>query len=177
MKVEKLSIKDERYPALLKRIFDPPDVLRFIGDLTCFERACVGIVGVRRATAYGEAQAFKIAKELSGQGVCVVSGLAYGIDAAAHKGALEGRGRTIAVLAQGLPEIGPVRHEALAKRIVQNGGLLICEKEHGAPIFKSDYLVRNRLISGVSKGVLIVEAAHKSGALNTAKHALDQGVI
>jgi DNA processing protein len=163
------------YPRLLREIKGAPERLRFCGDLSVAERPCFAIVGMRRATARGEALAFQIAKEMSQRGVCIVSGLAYGIDAAAHRGALEGCGGTIAVLAQGLPEIRPPRHRHLAEEIVAAGGAVICEKEFGSPFFKTDYLVRNRLISGLSHGVLVVEAAHKSGAKNTVSHALTQG--
>lgn len=174
MKVNFLNIDDPRYPALLREIADPPQKLYFIGDLELFKRPKLAIVGTRRASAYGESQAFQMARELSQQGICIVSGLAYGIDAQAHAGALEGRGSTIAVLAQGLPEIRPTRNRNLAKRIVQSGGLLLSENEAGFPSLPYEYLKRNRIISGLSAGTLVVEAAAKSGAINTARHAVEQ---
>ncbi|MBT4384967.1 DNA-protecting protein DprA [Candidatus Peregrinibacteria bacterium] len=174
MKVSALPISDPRYPALLREIYDPPAQLFYVGNLDVLERQCIAIVGTRRCSSYGESKAYSFAKDLSRHGVCVVSGLAYGIDAAAHKGALEGSGSTIAVLAQGLPEIMPRRNVWLAKKIVEKGGLLLCEKEAGSETFKSSYLERNRLISGLCKGTLLIEAPWRSGALNTAKHALNQ---
>ncbi len=174
MEIKKVPIGDSSYPSLLKQIFDPPGGLYYLGDLTCLAAPCVAVVGTRTATAYGTALAYYFAKELAGRGVTIVSGLAFGIDAAAHRGALEAGGRTVAVLAQALPEICPPSHTGLAREILEKGGALISEKEPGGENYKSDYLVRNRIISGVSMGVLVVEAGLKSGARNTAKHALDQ---
>lgn len=175
MKIEKLPISDVRYPELLRQIYDPPRVLYYVGNLAALERPRVAIVGTRRMTGYGESQAFKFARELSARGICVVSGLAYGIDKAAHEGALEGPGGTIAVVAQGIPELQPAAHVELARRIVAKGGLLLSENEAGTQVYKSDYLVRNRIIAGLCKATLIVEAPFKSGAMNTAKHAYDNG--
>ncbi len=174
MKIDFLHINDERYPTLLREISDPPKKLYFVGNLELLKRRKLAIVGTRRASAYGESQAFQMARELSQQGVCIVSGLAYGIDAQAHAGALEGHGGTIAVLAQRLPEICPARNKHLAKRIVQSGGLLLSENEAGFPSLPHEYLKRNRIISGLSSGTLVIEAAAKSGAINTARHALEQ---
>lgn len=175
MKIESLTIDDENYPAILREVFCTPKKLFYVGNLDVLRHPKVAIVGTRRSSAYGESQAFKIAKELSQRGICVVSGLAYGIDAQAHKGALEGHGGTIAVLANGLPEIYPANNTHLAKRIVRAGGLLLSEVEFGVPPLKYGYLNRNRLISGLSLGVLVVEAPMKSGAMNTANHAVEQG--
>lgn len=173
--MQTLNIKDVRYPERLGAIFDPPENLYYWGNLDCLEKKCVAIVGTRMSTAYGEAQAFNISKELSGGGICVVSGLAFGIDAAAHKGALAGGGATIAVVAQDLPHLRPVSNFRLAMEIVRKGGLIISEHGQAKPTLKHEYLNRNRIISGISEGVLVVEAAMRSGALNTARHALDQG--
>lgn len=175
MEMNTLNIKDGRYPERLKAIFDPPENLFYWGNLEVLKRKCVAIVGTRMATAYGETQAFNIAKELCERGVCVVSGLAFGIDAAAHKGALAGGGATIAVVAQDLPNLRPASNFRLAMEIVRKGGLVISEHGVAVPILKHEYLNRNRIISGISEGVLVVEAALRSGALNTARHALDQG--
>lgn len=175
MHVQALLIDDPQYPVLLKQIYDPPQILYYVGNLEILRRPLCAVVGTRRMTRYGEMQAFRFAKELSRQGVCVVSGLAYGIDKAAHEGALAGlKGGTVAILAQGLPDIQPSRHRHLARQIIETGGLLLSEKTAGAITFKSDYLVRNRLISGISKVTLVIEAPFKSGAMNTAKHAEDQ---
>lgn len=172
--VKSVGIGEAGYPVLLREIPDPPQVLFYAGNLGVLDKICVGIVGTRRASTYGEGQAFEIARGLSRQGICVVSGLAYGVDTAAHKGALEGDGGTVAVLAQGLPEIGPAGNLGLAMQILNRGGLLLSEKTPGMPVQKHEYLFRNRIISGVSKGVLIVEAGWKSGARNTANHAIEQ---
>jgi len=173
MEVKSLKIADPKYPSLLEEISDAPKVLYYVGDLGALDAPCLAIVGTRRSTPYGEATAFQMAKILAQRGVTIVSGLAFGIDSLAHKGALEGGGRTVAVLAQGLPEIRPATHTSLARRIVAEGGLLISERSPG-PINRLEYLVRNRIISGLSSGVLVVEAGERSGALNTAHHALDQ---
>ena len=175
MKVQKLCISDARYPERLREFFNPPQELYYIGDLAALERPLCAIVGTRRMSTYGEAQAFRFGKELSERGVCIVSGLAYGIDKAAHEGALLGTGGTVAVLAQGLPDIQPAAHRDLARRIVAKGGLLLSEYAAGTETYKSDYLVRNRIIAGLCKATLVVEAPFKSGAINTAKHAYDNG--
>jgi DNA processing protein len=186
MEIGKLVLGEPGYPGLLKEIYDPPRVLYYSGDLAILERPCVAIVGTRRMSSYGEAQAFRFARELSERGICVVSGLAYGIDKAAHEGALMGGGGrtgttglrpggTIAVVAQGLTELQPAAHRDLARRIVAAGGLLLSEKAAGEESFKSDYLVRNRIIAGLCKATLVVEAPFKSGARNTAKHAYENG--
>ena len=170
-----LSLSEASYPAWLREIYDPPNELHCWGNLEQFLKPCVAVVGTRRSSAYGEKIAFEWSRAFSQNGFCVVSGLAFGIDAAAHSGALEGPGGTIAVIAQGLDELRPQKHRFLAKSIVEAGGLVISEKKGGEPYFDSDYLVRNRLISGLSKGVVVVEAPYKSGALNTASQANEQG--
>lgn len=169
-----LFVDNAVYPNLLREIYDSPERLFCEGSLDCFEQPCLAIVGTRRCTPYGEQQAFRFGQALAQAGVCVVSGLAYGVDASAHRGALEGGGKTIAVVAQSLKELRPVRNRGLAREIVKKGGLVLTEKLLGEPCYKSDYLVRNRLISGLSGAVLVVEAALRSGALNTANHALEQ---
>jgi len=175
MDIQKVAIGEEKYQELLRQIPDAPAELYYVGNLEILKRTCCAVVGTRRMTAYGETQAFRFAKELSERGVCIVSGLAYGIDKAAHEGALEGEGGTVAVLAQGLPDIQPAAHIDLARRIVAKGGLLVSERLAGGEFFKTDYLVRNRIIAGLSEATLVVEAPLKSGAMNTAKHALDYG--
>jgi DNA processing protein len=174
MNIHAISIDDRTYPEYLRQIYDPPEVLYAMGNLELLDAMNLAIVGTRRATPYGQSQAHSFAKSLAGKGVCIVSGLAFGIDAAAHKGALDAGGATIAVLAQALPNIGPPRHRGLAREILENGGLILSEMAPGRVTRKVDYLFRNRIISGISKGVLIVEAGYRSGALNTARHAIDQ---
>lgn len=175
MHVKKLAIGDPFYPERLQHIYDPPVELYYVGNLEILKRPLVAIVGTRRMTGYGESQAFRFAKELSQQGICIVSGLAYGIDKTAHEGALAGieEGATIAVLAQALPNIQPAVHQDLARRIVAKGGLLLSESPKASPNFKSAYLIRNRIIAGLCLGTLVVEAPLKSGAMNTAHHALE----
>lgn len=172
MKTIKLS--DGNYPALLREIFDPPGILYAEGHVSAVAKTCVAVVGTRRCTPYGEAMAFEMGRELARAGVCVVSGLAFGIDAAAHRGALAGGGVTAAVIAQPLQELMPVKHRALAREIVAGGGVILSEKAAGAECYKVDYLIRNRIVSGLCKAVLVVEAPFKSGARNTATHALEQ---
>ncbi|MBU0981878.1 DNA-processing protein DprA [Patescibacteria group bacterium] len=174
MKVQTISVTDSNYPQSLREISDFPEKFYYIGDLDVLNQQRIAIVGTRKCTPYGEEQAFSLARDLSKAGICIVSGLAYGIDAAAHRGALEGPGSTIAVLANGLPEIRPAYNRGLAKKIVEKGGILISESPEGAIVQKSSYLVRNRLISALSRGVVVVEAAYRSGALNTANHAIEQ---
>ena len=136
----------------------------------------VAIVGSRRNTRYGEEIAYEMAYELAKRGVVVVSGLAYGIDSIAHKGALDADGCTVAVLGTPIDQIYPRAHEKLAKDIIAQGGAIISELEPGAKFYpKTSFLKRNRIIAGLSDAVVIVEAAVRSGSLNTAAHALEQG--
>lgn len=162
------------YPRNLSEIPDPPGLLYARGAIEPRDDLAVAIVGSRRCTHYGQQQAEKIAKGLSLAGITVVSGLARGIDAAAHRGALAGGGRTIAVLATGLLTIYPPEHANLAKDISESGAI-VCEMkldQHPSPgLFPQ----RNRIISGLSLGVIIIEAQRKSGALHTARHAMEQG--
>lgn len=174
MQVHTLSLHDPAYPPLLKEIPHPPACLYFSGNLAALKSPTVAVVGTRRATPQGIKSAQYFSKTLSEQGLTVASGLAYGIDAAAHEGALLAESPTIAVLAQGLPDISPRRHRPLAEKILKQGGLLVSEYPPGKEIHKGDYLVRNRIISGLSLGVVVVEAPQHSGAINTAHHALEQ---
>jgi DNA processing protein len=134
----------------------------------------VAIVGTRRATANGLAIAKNLAKELASAGVAIVSGLALGIDAAAHQGALAAKGKTVAVLPVGLDRIYPEQNTALAEEILANDGGILSEYDPGTPSLKQHFLERNRIVSGLCVGVAIVEAPGKSGALSTASHALQQ---
>lgn len=174
MQITKITPESSHFPDLLKEIPQPPQQLYCWGNLELLQMDCFGIVGTRLATSYGLAQAGHFSAKLAQRGLCIVSGLAYGIDAAAHRAAME-VGKTIAVLAQGLDVLQPVRHRALAKEIVARGGLVISEKAMGESAQKYEYLVRNRIISGLSQAVLVVEAGVRSGASNTASHAGEQG--
>ena len=165
-------LTDPAYPWLLKQIHDPPPRLYVSGRLP--SEPMIAIVGSRRATPYGCRAAHRLARDLSGAGVVVVSGLARGIDAAAHRGALEGNTPTVAVMATGLDRIYPPEHLALATAIAASGAL-ITEAEEGTLPLPGRFPVRNRIISGLSLGVVVVEAAERSGALITARMAAEQG--
>ena len=162
------------YPRLLSEIHSPPEILHVKGTLVKEDEAAVAIVGTRAATPYGLAIAGQLAEELVGCGVTVVSGLAEGIDAAAHEGALKAGGRTIAVVGHGLHTIFPRQHRELAERIAQSGCVL-SEFSMGMPPLKENFPRRNRIIAGLSLGTVVVEAPFKSGALITARFAMEQG--
>jgi len=162
------------YPRALKNIHDPPVVLFLRGELQGRDELAVAIVGSRHATRYGVQQAERLAAGLALRGLTIVSGLARGIDAAAHRGALGSGGRTLAVLASGLANIYPPEHAELADQIV-NSGALLSESPPAFEPLAGSFPRRNRLISGLSQGVLVVEASERSGALITARHAGEQG--
>lgn len=168
-----LTLADPRYPAPLLQLADPPFLLYAEGDLACLARPMLAIVGSRHATAQGLDHAENFARHLSQSGWCVVSGLAAGIDGAAHQGALQGPGRTIAVVGTGLDRVYPASHRLLARRILDTGGLMLSEFVPGSPPRASHFPQRNRVIAGLSRGTLVVEAAPKSGSLITARMALD----
>jgi DNA processing protein len=136
----------------------------------------VAVVGSRQASAQGQEDAFWFAKELSSHGVTVISGLAHGIDACAHAGALEGKAKTIAVLGHGLDSIYPPANDALAKRILEHGGALITEYPKGTPARPFQFPQRNRIIAGLARAILVVEASPQSGSLITARHGLELGI-
>jgi DNA processing protein len=163
----------EDFPSILAAIPDPPLMLWLRGVVP--QGPALSIVGARRASARGLATARGFATELAHVGVAVVSGLAYGIDAAAHEGALAGRGPTVAVLASGLDRVTPTGQRALAERILAAGGAWLSEHAPGEGAHPHHFPERNRLISGLSSATLIVEAREKSGSLWTARHALEQG--
>jgi DNA processing protein len=169
-----VAITEPEYPEKLKNISDPPPFLYFKGSLDVFQGPSLAIVGSRRPTDYGRRIASRLAGELASMGVLIVSGLAYGIDAIAHQAALEAGGKTAAVFGCGLDYIYPPAHSALASRIIESGGLL-SEFPKGTRPERFNFPVRNRIISGLADGVLVVEAAEKSGALVTANLALEQG--
>jgi DNA processing protein len=165
---------DDGYPPLLRTIPDPPPVLWFRGDAGILPRAAVAIVGSRAATPYALEVAFRLGSELASRGVVVVSGLARGADGAAHRGCVDAGGRTIAVLGSGPDVIYPSEHRELSVSICQCGAL-VSEHGPGVPPLPDHFPLRNRLISGISLGVVVVEANEKSGSLITARYALDQG--
>jgi DNA processing protein len=173
-KATTLTLADERYPAWLRAIADPPAVLYCDGQIEPRDRQAVAIVGARQATPYGLRVTETLARELSGAGFTIVSGLARGIDAAAHRAALEAGGRTIAVLGCGLNVNYPLEHTCLREEIAASGAVLT-EFAPGTKPLAHHFPRRNRIISGLSLGVVVVEAAEDSGSLITARLALEQG--
>lgn len=169
-----ITVEDPEYPPLLQAIHDPPLALYVRGELTVADGVAVAVVGARRASLYGTQCAERLAYDLALRGVTVISGLARGIDSAAHRGALRAGGRTLAVLGSGLARLYPPEHESLAQQITQHGAL-ISEYPMETPPVPHNFPRRNRVISGLSRGVVIVEAAQRSGALITADCALEQG--
>ena len=164
---------DPVYPPLLKEIYDPPKVLYIKGDSALFQLPMIAVVGARKASPYGLAVAEKIGRELAEAGICVVSGMARGIDSAAHKGALSVNGPTVAVLGCGVDVVYPAENRRLMSELADRG-LVISEFPPGTGPAAGNFPVRNRIISGLSKGVVIIEAAEKSGSLITADCALEQ---
>jgi len=167
-----LTLEGPGYPGYLKEIFDPPYVLYCEGDTETLRNPAVAVVGARRPTPYGRAVAEKLADDLAGRGSVIASGLAAGIDACAHRGALR-KGRTVAVLGSGLDVPYPRENRALAREIAGRGAV-VTEFPLGTPPLAENFPVRNRIISGLSVGLVVVEAARKSGSLITAKLALSQ---
>lgn len=164
----------ENYPASLEKIPDPPAILYVRGTLEPRDQLAVAIVGSRRCTAYGRRMAERLARGLANAGMTVISGLARGIDGCAHRGALEAGGRTIAVTATGLANVYPPEHAELAVEITKRGAL-VTESPLGQQPVPGLFPQRNRIISGLSLGVVLVEASRNSGALHTARHAMEQG--
>ena len=172
--IERLTLADRGYPHALRFIFDPPAELYVRGTIEPADVEAIAIVGSRDASAYGLATAERLARELAGLGITVISGLAIGIDAAAHRGALAGGGRTIAVLGSGVDRIYPQRHRRLAAEVAESGAV-VSEFPLGTPPRGYHFPLRNRIVSGLSLGVVVVEATDKSGSLITARLALEQG--
>ncbi len=164
---------DPRYPPRLREIYDPPVVLFALGRLELLGTVMVALVGSRSPTAYGQAVAERLGRDLAAAGVTVASGMARGIDTAAHQGALAAGGATVAVFGCGLDVIYPAENRALAERIAREG-LLLSEFPPGTPGHAQNFPVRNRVISGMSEGVVVVEGKQYSGSLITARLALDQ---
>lgn len=165
---------DPAYPRSLREIHDPPGVLFVRGEIRPGDALAVGIVGTRHATQYGLRQAERLAGSLARAGLTIVSGLARGIDAAAHRGAIAAGGRTIAVLASGVLNIYPPEHAELAQQVAAHGAL-VSESPPNVEPQAGMFPQRNRIISGLSLGTIVVEAAQRSGALITARHAMEQG--
>jgi DNA processing protein len=168
------TLLDEDYPALLGNIYSPPLILYYRGDLSAaLNGNCLGVVGTRKPSEYGRSMTAAIVEPLAAAGVTIISGLAYGIDTSAHKAALKGNGRTVAVLAQGLDTVYPPQNQELAQKILATGAL-VSEYEPGSRMERWNFPARNRIISGLSNAVLVTEGSITSGALLTAKFALEQ---
>ncbi|MBP1760916.1 MAG: Rossmann-fold nucleotide-binding protein involved in uptake [Firmicutes bacterium] len=167
-------IEDDDYPSWLGKTHDPPYILYYRGDLDSLNELCIAIVGSRRASTYGKTQSRRFGRELAGKGITVVSGMARGIDTEAHLGALEAGGKTAAVLGSGLDVIYPPENKQLFNEISEHGVVLTELPPHTHPE-PGNFPMRNRVIAGLSRGVLVVEAQQRSGALITVDFALEQG--
>jgi len=181
-RAEKKGIKlvtwaDEGYPPLLKQIADPSLVLYVAGDVAALDAPAVAVIGTRRPTVYGRETARRFGFQLAGAGYVVVSGLATGIDTEAHTGAVQAKGRTVAVLGGALDCLFPKENAGLAREIVANGGAVVSEYPFGRQPDRQTFPMRNRIVSGLSKGVLVIEAPYNSGTLITVDQALDQNRV
>ncbi len=170
-----LTLDDGSYPAYLREIADPPITLYVRGDWQgCFDRPGVAVIGSRMCSTYGENASEMLARDLASRGICVISGLARGIDTAAHRGAMRGGGKTIAVLGTGIDGVYPKENTRLVREILDSGGAIVSQFPLGTPPLKDNFPYRNRIISGLSLGVLLIEATEKSGSLITARLATEQ---
>lgn len=171
-----ITILDSDYPKKLKCIYDPPIVLYYKGNKEMLkENNIIAMIGSRLCSDYGEQVSMKLSYELAKQGICIVSGMAKGIDSYSHLGCIKAGGGTIAVLGNGLDRIYPKENIALYNKIIQTEGLILSEYVIGTKPNKMNFPARNRIISGLSSAVIVVEAKKKSGTLNTVDFALDQG--
>ena len=168
-----INIRDDAYPALLREIFDPPLLLYIRGDVSLLSGPSLGVVGSRKPTPYGRAMAQKLAADLASRGLVITSGMARGIDSAAHQGCLEAGGKTIAVLGCGIDVVYPAENKKLFSAITEKG-LLVSEFPLGSFPAPQNFPIRNRIISGLSLGLIVVEAAQYSGSLITARLAMEQ---
>lgn len=171
---ETIKISDKRYPVLLKEIANAPPKLFLRGELDP-KAPAIAIVGTRKPSRYGIEAAEFFSRELAMRGFTIVSGLAFGIDKASHQSCIDTGGRTVAVLASGVDRVTPTSHETLARRILEKGGAIISEFPLGQDARPETFPQRNRIISGLSLGVIVIEAPEKSGSLITARFAADQG--
>lgn len=176
--IKTISLEEDLYPPLLKNIWEPPPLLFYQGELRAeLYNRTLAVVGSRRATAYGQMAVKSLVTNLADSGITIVSGLALGIDALAHIATLSAKGQTIAVLGSGIDRASfyPKANAYLADKIVEEGGIIFSEFPPGTEANKFNFPRRNRLISGIAQGTLVIEAATKSGSLITAHYALDQG--
>lgn len=175
MKINTIAPDKHNYLQIISTVAKSPKRLDFIGTLPEKRITSVAIVGTRKPTPYGKEIGHMLAYELAKRGIAIISGLALGVDAVAHRGALEAGGITLAVLGNGLDTIYPASHKDLAHQIVEKGGALISEYPPEEPARPYYFLERNRIVSGLSDAIIVIEAAARSGTLNTAAHALEQG--
>ncbi|MBO5236382.1 MAG: DNA-processing protein DprA [Spirochaetaceae bacterium] len=173
--IQMLHFEDSKYPALVREIFDPPFMLFYRGNIQVVEAPCVSVVGTRKPSMKSAQAAFDFSKSAGENGCTVVSGMAFGIDSSAHKGAISGNGKSVAVLPCGADAVYPVANRRLAVSLLERGGCLLSEYLPGTPPAKFRFPQRNRIISALSAVTLVVEAPPKSGALITADFALEQG--
>jgi DNA processing protein len=172
--VHLVSLADAAYPVPLKQIYDPPLVLYVRGDASMLARAGIAVVGTRHPTPYGIGMAERLACDLAARGLVIFSGLARGVDAAAHRGAVNAKGKTVGVLGTGVDVIYPKENTRLSDQILSLGGALVSDFALGTPPTPQNFPIRNRIISGISAGVLVVEAAEYSGTRITSRCALEQ---
>lgn len=176
MNINKVSPDKHNYLQIISSIDKSPDILFYAGTLPEQRVPTVAIVGTRKPTAYGKEVTHQLAYDLAKHGVVIISGIALGVDGIAHTAALEANGITIAVLPCGLPKIYPATHRDLAATIIEKGGALITEYDEDHEFsYQSNFLERNRIVAGLADAIIITEAAARSGTLNTASHALNQG--
>ena len=175
MKINTLSPDESDYLKVLITIAKSPKKLHYVGHLPGSRMPSVAVVGTRRPSAYGKEVTHRLSFDLAKRGVVIVSGLALGVDAIAHQATLEAGGHTIAVLGNPLPEISPRTNRAIAESIIATGGAIISEYPPGSRVYPSNFLERNRIVAGLSDAILITEATARSGTLNTAARALEQG--
>ncbi|MGC1784247.1 MAG: DNA-processing protein DprA [Acidobacteriaceae bacterium] len=169
-----ISPVDDAYPERLREIFDPPTVLWLRGDRTLLAQSGIAVVGTRHPTPYGTGMAEMLSRDLAAHGIVILSGMARGVDTAAHRGALEGRGKTVAVWGTGIDVIYPKENKKLAEQILEAGGAILSEYPMGTFPAPQNFPIRNRILSGMSVGVLVIEASENSGTRITARCALEQ---
>lgn len=175
MKINTISPQDNKFLQILTTIAKAPNKLYFMGNLPNTRPPTVAVVGSRRPTSYGKEVTYQMSYDLAKRGLIIISGLALGVDAIAHRGALDAGGTTVAVLGGGLGSIYPATNSSLARAIVEKGGALISEYEPQVEARGFQFLERNRIVSGLSDAIIVTEAAIRSGTLSTAAHALEQG--
>ncbi len=172
--IQIISRESSNYPKYLSHISDSPPLLHVLGNINALKRDCIAIIGTRKPTEYGISAARKLGAYFAQEGYVVVSGLANGIDTAAHRGALDVNGTTIAVLAHGLDTVYPAKNKELAEEICRNNGALVSEYAWGTKINQSNFIARDRIQSGLSIGVFVVETGTRGGTLHTAKYCIEQ---